>query len=34
MIAEHEALAKQLKDASEAQRKEIIAKMEEQKKEV
>ncbi len=32
MVAEHEALAKQLKDASEAQRKEIIAKMAELKK--
>ncbi len=32
MIADHEALAKQLKDATDAQRKEIIAKMEEQKK--
>lgn len=32
MVAEHQALAKQLKDASEAQRKEILAKLEEQKK--
>ena len=32
MIAEHEALAKQLKDATEAQKKEILAKMQEQKK--
>ncbi len=32
MIVEHEALAKQLKDASEAQRNEILAKMAEQKK--
>jgi elongation factor P--beta-lysine ligase len=32
MVAEHEALAKQLKDSTEAQRKEIIAKMAELKK--
>ena len=32
MVAEHEALRKQLKDATDAQRKEIIAKLEEQKK--
>ena len=32
MIAEHEALAKQLKDATEAKRKEILEKMAAQKK--
>ncbi|MBL9190365.1 MAG: hypothetical protein JNK23_22995 [Opitutaceae bacterium] len=32
MVSDYEALAKQLKDATEAQRKEIIAKLEEQKK--
>lgn len=33
MIADHEALAKQLKDATDEQRKAILAKMYEQKKE-